>query len=176
MGKLLHEEGVPRCLAQDEVAKLGDDLPFGEDGLDEFGACRDGELIDPDSGVRGLASPSVGVFGSVEDDEEYGGMCEPADEVVQELFRGLVDPVEVLDDEDKGCLLALPDEEVSQGLEDPLPLLLGLEVAVFFIGFEGEEVLKRGNRCDEMLIEGRELLLHLLVDEILPLSFLDPEV
>ena len=91
-------------------------------------------------------------------------------------LRGLVDPVEVLDDEDERPLLALTDKEITQGLEDPFLLLLGHESAVGFVRLEGEEVLEWGNRCDEMLIEGGKLLLHLLVDEILPLSLLDPEV
>ena len=133
MGQLLHEEGVARSLGEDEVAELGDHLPFGEDGLDEFGAGGEGELVHPDGRVRGFAPPAVGVLGPVEEDEEDGGVREPADQVVQELLRGLVDPVEVLDDEDEGVLLALPDEEVPQGLEDPLPLLLGLELEVGFV-------------------------------------------
>ena len=55
----------------------------------------------------------MGVLRPIKDDEEYGGVGKPADQVVEELLGGLVDPVEVLDDNDEGMGLALPDEEVS---------------------------------------------------------------
>ena len=145
MSELLHEEGIARCFREDEVAKLGGHVTFGEDGLDEFGARRQGELIHPDVCVGGSARPAVGILRPVEEDEEDRCIRKPADEVVEELLRGRVDPVEILDHEDKRLPLALPDEEITQGLEDLLPLLLGFEGAVGLItSGEREEVVEGG--------------------------------
>ena len=70
----------------------------------------------------------VRVLGPVKEDQENARVSQPADEVIEKLLGGLVDPVKVLDGEDEGFLLALPDEEIPDGLEDPLPLLLGFEL------------------------------------------------
>ena len=84
--KLLHEERVAGCLREDQFPKLGDDLSFTEDGLDEFGTGREGELIYMESSVVGPVPPAVGILRPVEKDEEYRYVRKPADEVVQKLL------------------------------------------------------------------------------------------
>ena len=121
VGELLHEEGVARGALQDEVPELRGHISPGEDGLHQLCARLEGELIHADLGVVGAAPPGMGELGTVEEDEKDMGIGQPADEVVEKLLGGPVDPVEVLDGDDEGLLLADPDEEVPEGLEGLLP-------------------------------------------------------
>ena len=106
----------------------------------------------------------MGIFRPVEEDKENAGVREPADEVVQKLFGGLIDPVEVLDHEHEGTNLALPDEEVAQGFKDLLSFVLGLEPEVrLIVDFEGKEVVERREEGFEVLIEEKTLSLIFLL-------------
>ena len=54
-------------------------------------------------------------------------------QIVNELFRRLILPVEVCYGADKGLSLTLPDKKVTDGLERPLPPLLRTKLDVFVI-------------------------------------------
>ena len=75
----------------------------------------------------------MGVFGPVEKKEENAGPWEPADHVVQELFRGLVDPVKVFNDQNKRPILAASNQQVSDGLKGLFSLLFRLQLGELFI-------------------------------------------
>ncbi len=51
--------------------------------------------------------------------------------------------MEILDGQDQGLFLALPDEEVPEGLKDPFPLLAWVELEIgLILHLEGEEILE----------------------------------
>ena len=77
------------------------------------------------------------------------GVREPADEVVQELLGGLVDPVEVLDDEDEGTHLALRMKRSRRASKIFSLFSLGSSLRyVSSSDLEGEEVVERGRRFE----------------------------
>ena len=80
-----------------------------EDRSDEFRACARGELPHTNHAVIGFAAPLVRVLGPIQEKEENSGLWQPADHVSQELFRGLVDPMEVFEDDQQRLHLALAE-------------------------------------------------------------------
>lgn len=82
MSQFFHKKRVSGSLSQDEVAQLGYNFSFPEDGLNQFGTCLERKLIHPDIVVIGSACPAVGIFRPVKKDQENGCVCQPADEVV----------------------------------------------------------------------------------------------
>ncbi len=70
------------------------------------------------------------------------------------------------------------DQQVSYGLKCSIPFFLGLKVKPgFILNFQGQQILKsRKSDWNQLLIKLCEVVLHLLGDSILPLSFLDSKV
>ena len=118
------KRGLPAARVRIRSFSSGATSPSFEEGPNQLGTGLQRELVQADPVVIGLATPGRGVLGAVEEDQEDGGFGQPADQVVQELLGGAVDPVQVLDDQDEGLMLALPEEQVAEGLEDPLPLVV----------------------------------------------------
>jgi hypothetical protein len=48
----------------------------------------------------------------MEHDQQDFDIGQPADEVVQELFRGFVNPVQILKGQDQRAFLAAPDDQI----------------------------------------------------------------
>jgi len=90
-------------------------------------------MINTDVGVVRFVCPWVYVFRPVQENHENVALGKPSDEVIQEVLGGLVDPVKILHDQQYRPLLALADEDVSQGLERPLFFLLGIQLEVILI-------------------------------------------
>ncbi len=133
MGQLLHEKGVSPCSAQDEFPELGHHFCPLENGPQQLGTTGGWQLIHTDFVVKGFAPPPMGVFRTVEKDQQDPGICQPPDQIVQKLLRGLVDPVKILYSHEDGFVLTLSNKLVSKGLEGLLPFLLGLQPEIPFI-------------------------------------------
>ena len=78
VGKLLYEEGVASRSANDEFPQLRHYLSLFKDGLHQLSAGPGGELIHTDLAVIRLASPLVGVFRTVEKNEQDTATGQPA--------------------------------------------------------------------------------------------------
>jgi len=75
----------------------------------------------------------MGVFRSVNKDQQDMCVCQPSDQIVQKFFRALIDPVKVLNSKNKWSVLTLSNEQVTNGLKDPHPLLLRLDFEIGYI-------------------------------------------
>ena len=161
MGKLLHEKGVSGGPVEDQFPQLGHHVSL-QDRSDQFGARVGGELFHADHAVIGFASPLMGIFGPVEKKEENAGLGEPADHIAQELFRGLVDPVKVFNDQNKWPILAAPDQQVPDGLKGLFSFLFWLQLAIgFIIDFEGQEFLDGRDDVLKVFVKPKDSLLQL---------------
>src|SRR6185503_12255460 len=72
------------------------------------------ERIDPKLRVVGLVAPGVGVLRPVVDQEQQARGRERLDQAVEERLSLGVDPVEILEDQQKRLLLALTEEQAAQ--------------------------------------------------------------
>src|SRR5512139_3621616 len=95
--ELLHEERIPCGPLQDQVSELRGYLTPFQDRLHELSTGFQSQLIQTNPVEVTLAPPLMGVLGPVEEDEGYSHIGKPANEVIQKLLCGLVDPVEILD-------------------------------------------------------------------------------
>ena len=65
----------------------------------------------------------MGVFRTIEENQQNMGVCQPFDQIAKKLLRGLVDPVQVLNHKDNGSILTFSNEQIPDGLERLLPFL-----------------------------------------------------
>ncbi len=63
-----------------------------------------------DEKLLSILSPLQDLLSLKIEDEEDLGVGQPANEIIQKLLRGLVDPVEVLDGQDERSFLAFSEE------------------------------------------------------------------
>ena len=70
------------------------------------------------------------VFRTVQKDQHDMVMGHAADEIVQELLRGSIYPVQILYGQDEGSYLTCSYQEVFQRLKDPLLSSLGLKLQI----------------------------------------------
>ena len=176
MGKLLHEQRVAGGPVEDQFPQLGHHVSTLQDRCHQFRARARGELPHPDHAVIGFAPPLMGIFGPVEKQEENAGPWEPADHVVQELFRGLVDPVQVFNGQDQRPILAASNQQVPEGLKGLFSFLLRLQLGEFFIiDLQRQEFLKWRDDVSKVLVQPEDSLLQLLPDYVLLLAFFDSD-
>ncbi len=92
----------------------------------------------------------MSIFGAVEEKEENRLVGQPVDEITEEFLRGLVDPVQVLQDQKKGSALGSRAEEVPEALESPFLLLAGLQMEEgLILYFQGKELLEGRKQAPE---------------------------
>jgi hypothetical protein len=72
---------------------------------------------------------------------------------IADIFRGLVDPVEVFHGQDERSLLALPYKQIPDRLEDPLTAQVTREVEALGFFFAG--VMPRSSIGDDLMPEPR---------------------
>ena len=74
-------------------------------------------------------------------------------------------------------VLALPDEEVTEGLEGFLLLLLRFELEVGLVVYsQRKKIVKGREHGSQFLVERNKLLSYLSLDRKLLLPFFDPEI
>ena len=128
MSQFLHEEGISCGTLKDQVPKLwGHIAPF-QDRLHELSTGFKSQLIKANPVKVGFTPPLVRVLRPVEEDQEYLYLGKPANEIIKEIFCGLIDSVEILNRKDKKPFLTATDNKIPKGLKDPLTPLLGLEL------------------------------------------------
>jgi hypothetical protein len=99
---LFDEEGVPFGLTEDRPAQLRGQLRRRQHALREPVALVCGEVMKHEpSDVRALAE-RVRVSGPIGEEKEHPRGDDAVGQVEEELLRGLVDPVEVLHDQNEG--------------------------------------------------------------------------
>src|SRR5262245_37547240 len=83
--------------------------------------------IDPELEVVGLAPPPVLVLGSVVGEEQDTGRRQTVHEAVEQRLGLGVDPVKVLEDQQQGLDLALPEEQALDRVQSLPAALRGIE-------------------------------------------------
>ena len=154
ISQFLHEKGIAGGPVQDQIPQLGHHVSPSRiaptsSALDFRVSCSSADPV-----VIGFASPLMGVFGAVEEKKENPGPWQPADHVVQELFRGLVDPMEIFYGQDQGPFLASPDQQVPDGLKGLFSSLFRFKLEKgLIIDLERQEFLDRRDDASEIFIQ-----------------------
>ena len=177
MGKLLHKERVPPSSCKDEVSQLRHNFSTLQNGLHQLRAALCRKMIQSDPVVIRFAAPLVRVFWPIKNDQQDPCVSHPTDQVIYELLRELIDPVQVLHCNNQGPILTLSDEQISESLKDPRLFHSGIELHVLLIiNLERQEFLERRKCTFEPLIKLEDLVLQLFLYTRLPISFFNVKV
>jgi hypothetical protein len=115
----------------------------------------------------------MGIFISVQKEEEYSGPREEADHIIQKLLRGPVDPVKVFNCQNHGPDPAGSNQQVPDGLEGLFPLLSRFELGVFpILDLKGQKFLERRDDVPKLLVKPKDSLPEFLYDRLFLLAFL----
>jgi hypothetical protein len=106
--RLLQEEGVPA--PDQELLERSEPGILAEERLQELPGALDRERVQPQLAVIGLAAPGVPVLGTVVHEEQQACRSQTVDERVEESLSLVVDPVEVLDDQEERLLARFPQQ------------------------------------------------------------------
>ena len=105
------------------------------------------------------------VLGPVVDQQEDPGCGQALDQAVEQGLRLGIDPVQVLEDHEERLPLALPEQEVLDGIEGALPALGGIErLPVGVLDGHVEQGQQGGQDRLEGAIQREELAGHLLAN------------
>ena len=150
---------------------------MAKQGVEELIGALRGQGIEAEQGVVRLAHPGVPVFGPVRDEEEQRRRARAINEPVQARLGFRVDPVEILENDQKGLDLRLAQQEARDRVERPLAALRRVETLPPGILDrqleEGEQGRERGL---QRTIQGEDLPGDLLADVPLRVPIPDPEV
>src|SRR5262249_55555971 len=81
------------------------------------------ERIETELAIVALAAPPVLVLRPVVDEQQEPRGGQAVDQAIQHRLGLVVDPLEVLDDQEEWLQLALPQQEALDSLDRPLPSL-----------------------------------------------------
>src|SRR4029453_13092542 len=103
-----------------------------------------GRRVEPQLGVRGFIAPAVLVFGAVVDQQQEAGRGQAIDETVEQGLRLGIDPGQALKAKQQGLHLALAQEYPSEGIEQTLAPLRGIEGTKWAIVRQGVQQPEEG--------------------------------
>ena len=129
----LHER--PDALLDEKGIAASDQKPLErlqprvvtQEGTQELARTLGRERVEPELAVVGFAPPAVLVLGPVVDEQEEPGRGQTLDQAIEQGLRLGIDPVQVLEDHEERLPLALPEQEVLDGVEGALAALGGIE-------------------------------------------------
>src|SRR5215813_4810440 len=133
--------------------------------------------IDAELEVVGLAAPPVLVLGSVVGEEQDTGGGQTLHETVEQRLGLGVDPVEVLDDQQHGLDLALPEEQALdrlQGVPSALRRVEGLPVLV--VDGDIEQRQERRQEGLQRAVEHQQLARYALTNGPWVIALLDSAI
>ena len=117
------------------------------------------------------------VVGPVRDDKEHAGGRKTLDDAVEQRLGLGVDPVEILDDQQKRLGLTLPQEQALDRVEGALAALCGVkESPLRIVDRRAQERHKGGEIRSEQLVLAKDLPRNTLADSGRPLGIVDQEV
>ena len=105
LDELLDEEGDAFRLFEDHFFESAFDILSTEDVIDHGEALAVGEAVEEYLVVVGAGTPGGDILGAVGEDDQHGCTRDAFEEILEDIFRGLVDPVEILDGDDEGTHL-----------------------------------------------------------------------
>ena len=124
---LLQEEGVPLgALDQALFERLQTGI-VPQEALEQGLGTRRRQRVEPELGVVGLLAPAVLILGAVVDQQEHVGGGQALHQAIEERLGLGVDPVEVLEDQQEGLHLALPQQQAFEGVQGALAALRRIE-------------------------------------------------
>jgi hypothetical protein len=91
--------------------------------VQEFSGALGRQCVEAQLTIIRLAAPAVLVVRAVIDDEQDARSREALDESVEQDLGLRVDPVEILEEQEQRLDLAFPEQQLFDGLQDPLPAL-----------------------------------------------------
>ena len=98
-----------------------------QEALQQGLGARRGQRVEPELGVVGLAAPAVLILGAVVDQQQQAGGGQALHQAVEERLGLGVDPVQVLEDQQQGLHLALPQQQALEGVQGALAALRRIE-------------------------------------------------
>ena len=101
------KKGLPR-LDQQALEGLQPRV-VAQEGTQQLARALGRERVEPELAVVGLAHPAMPVLGPVGDQQEEPSRGQALDQAVEEGLRLGIDPVQVLEDDEDGLILALPE-------------------------------------------------------------------
>ena len=118
---LLEEERIPFRPLEEQLLERRETWVGPEQVDEQVARALRRERIHPQLPVVGLALPSVLVFGPVAGDHQEPRRRQALDQAVEQRLRLGVYPVQVREEQQERLLLALPEEQVLDPVERPLP-------------------------------------------------------
>ena len=97
-----------------------------------LGACGR-QRVEPELGVVGFIAPAMLVLGAVVDQQEQAGGGQALHQAIEERLGLRVNPVQVLEDQQEGLHLALPQEQTLEGVQGALAALRRIEALPLWI-------------------------------------------
>jgi hypothetical protein len=94
-----------------------------QEALQQGLGTRRGQRVEPELGVVGLRVPAVLILGAVVDRQQQASSGQALHQAIEERLGLGVDPVQVLEDQQEGLHLALPQEQALEGVQDALAAL-----------------------------------------------------
>jgi len=124
---LLDEERVALGPLDHEPLERGERRVAPEQGVEQGLGALEGQGIDLELPVVGLAPPAVAVLRAVVHEEEHAGRGQALQQAVEQRLGLGVDPVQVLEQDHERLHLALAQEQALDAVEDTLAALGRIE-------------------------------------------------
>jgi len=171
------EERVPLGATNQGPPERLEGRILAEQGRQQLLGTLGRQGIDAQLEVVGLAPPPMLVLGSVVGEEQDTGGGQTVHETVEQRLGLGVDPVEVLDDQQQGLDLALPEQQALdrlEGLPSALRRIEGLPVLV--VDGDIEQCQERRQKGFQRAVERQQLARHSLANGPRVITLLDAAI
>ena len=124
---LLQEEGIALGARDQERRERRQAGVVPQQGLEELVSARRGQRVEPELGVVGLAAPAVLVLRAVVDQQQQRAVGRLSTRLSSRACVSVVDPVQVLEDQQQRLHLAFAQQHALERLERALAALRWVE-------------------------------------------------
>ena len=132
-----------------------------EQGLEQFVSARQGQRVEPQLQVIGLAAPAVLIFRPVVDQEQQAGRGQTLDQAVEQRLRLRIDPMQIFEDQQHRLHLAFAQQHTLERGEGALAPLRWIELQERTVVRQGvQEPQQRRTRVLERRVERHHLASH----------------
>jgi hypothetical protein len=147
----LEEEGIALGALDQALFQRLQTRVVPQEAMEQGGGAHRRQRVESDLGVIGFLAPAVLIFGAVVDQQEQAGGGQALHQAIEERLGLSVDPVQVLEHQQQGLHLALPQEQAFERVQGALAALRRLEALPGFIlhlylqqGQEGRQARPQG--------------------------------
>ena len=177
-------ERLDAFLDEERIAALDQEVPewlqprvVAQEGMQKLARTLGRERVEPQLGVRGLAPPTMLVFGPIIGEQEQPDRGQALDQAVEQRLCRRIDPLQVLDNHQERLNPALVAQELPDRVLNPSALLAWVEIAPRrIVDGDVEEREQRREQRSQRFVPGEERLAHLRPDRFRRVGVLDREV